>query len=547
MLPVDAALPDLLAALKNTQAAIVIAPPGSGKTTRVPQALLDAGMGPIALMQPRRAAARLIARYIARLRGSRVGGEVGYRVRFEREVSSATRLTVLTEGLLTRTLQSDPFLEDYGTVILDEFHERSLHADLALAMLREVMAARDDLRVVVMSATLDPGPLVDFFDGQCAVITAPGRRFPVEIRYDPRRDDRRIEQRCAMAIRQLLEQHSEGHILTFLPGVGEIQRTADWLEGIGVPVVPLHGRLTSTQQDAALAPSKQQKVVLATNIAETSVTLEGVIAVVDSGLQRRPRFDPMLGTTRLETVLIPRASADQRAGRAGRTGPGHCRRLWTAKTPMQPFDPPDIRRSDLTTTVLEVYAWGGDPRTFSWLEAPPEGLLHQAVSLLRLLGALDERGITAHGRLAGQSRGCLRAAATAAALASERDPWPDTAMDLLDRIDLVDRRGGGGDRRALSVVRQVRDQLVRLARGASDNTSGSEESRILRALIAGFPDRVARRRDTDQRRYQLSSGIGVRLAPDLHAPPFLVALTITGGRGEPMIRVHDPAPAGALL
>ncbi|MFT5682455.1 MAG: ATP-dependent helicase HrpB [Myxococcota bacterium] len=557
-LPITAVLPELLAVLQDARIAVVIAPPGSGKTTGVPPALLDADMGPVALLQPRRAAARLIARHLARQRGGKPGGEVGYRIRFENKTSAATRLTVLTEGLLTRILQSDPFLEDFGTVVLDEFHERSLHADLALGMLTEVMAARDDLRVIVMSATLDPGPLVAFFGGNCPVIRAEGRRFPVDIRHAPRTDDRHIEVRCASAIRALFDPTGDGHILAFLPGVGEIARTAEHLEGL--PVWPLHGRLSGADQDAALAPSKTPKIVLATNIAETSVTLPGVVAVVDSGLQRRPRFDPALGTTRLETVHIPASSAEQRAGRAGRTRPGQCQRLWTARQPLQPFDPPEILRADLTRTVLEVYAWGSNPRTFPWLTPPPEALVAQAESLLTMLAAINDRGITPHGRalmslpvhprlaavvLAGQSRGCLRAAATAAALASERDPWPRDPVDLIDRIDRVTRRGSGGDRRALSAVRQVRDQLIGLARGRTTDTSGSEVSRILRALIAGFPDRVARQR-SDPTRYQLASGRGARLDPSLPPTPFLVAVTMTARRGEPIIRVAAAVEADWL-
>lgn len=549
-LPINAALPALLRGLGKHSAAVVIAPPGSGKTTGVPPALLDAGLGPVALLQPRRAAARLIARHLARLRGSPVGGEVGYRIRFERRVSAQTQLTVLTEGLLTRTLQSDPFLEGFGTVVLDEFHERSLHADLALGMLAEVMAARDDLKVVVMSATLDPAPLVEFFAGDCAVVHAEGRRFAVDIQHATRADDRPLEARMAREIRAVFEPDLGGHVLAFLPGVGEIQRTAERLEGL--PVMPLHGRLSGAEQDAALAPSKTPKIVLATNIAETSVTLPGVVAVVDSGLQRRPRFDAALGTTRLETVRIPAASAEQRAGRAGRTQAGIARRLWTAKTPLQPYDPPEVQRADLTRAVLEVYAWGSDPASFAWLTPPQPAQVTQAEALLTLLGAIDGRGITPQGRrllalpvhprlaatvLAGSDRGCLRAAATAAALASERDPWPKTALDLLDRIDMVDRRRTGADHRALASVRKVRDQLIGLARGASTDTSGSEEERILRALIAGFPDRIAQQRAGDPLRYQLTTGRGVRLDASLPPTPFLVAVTMTAGRGEPMIRV----------
>ena len=321
-LPVDTVLPELIAALESHRAAVLTAPPGSGKTTRAPPALLDAGLageGRVIVLQPRRVAARLTARRIAQERGVRPGEEVGWRVRFENRTSAATRLEVLTEGLLTRRLQADPFLEDVGVVILDEFHERSLHADLALAMLAEVQDARPDLRILIMSATLDPVPIVSFFEGDCGVVEAGGRPYPVTIRYLPRPDDRRLEDQCVRLIRTALDEQASGHVLAFLPGIGEIERVRERLDGLEVDVFPLHGRLPTAAQDAALAPSARRKVVLATNIAETSVTLDGVSAVVDSGLYRVPRFDPALGMTRLETERISAASAAQRAGRAGRT------------------------------------------------------------------------------------------------------------------------------------------------------------------------------------------------------------------------------------
>ncbi|MFT4978248.1 MAG: ATP-dependent helicase HrpB, partial [Myxococcota bacterium] len=574
VLPVDAVLPELIAALSAHRAAVLTAPPGSGKTTRAPPALLDAGLaggGRVLVLQPRRVAARLTAQRIAQERGSVPGGEVGWRVRFEDRTSAQTRLEVLTEGLLTRRLQSDPFLDGVGVVVLDEFHERSLHADLALAMLAEVQEVREDLRILIMSATLDPAPIVAFFNGDCPVITAGGRPFPVTVRYLPRPDDRRIEDQCVRLIRTALSEQSHGHVLVFLPGVGEIERVRERLGELdGVAVMPLHGRLPAAAQDAALAPSSQRKVVLATNIAETSVTLAGVSAVVDSGLQRRPRFDPALGLTRLEKAPISAASAEQRAGRAGRTGPGVCYRLWTARQHalLPAHDAPAIAQEDLARPALEVLSWGGDPRTFRWFEPPPEASLGQALALLELLGAVEDGELTAAGEqlarlplhprlgrviLAGHAAGSLRAAATAAALVSERDPWSRSGqhMGLLERIERCTGRGLGADRRALSVVRKVRDQLIRVAGRALGPTSrrgeGSEGA-ILRSLIAGFPDRVGQQRQPGGRRYLLASGRGVMLDEVLPSPPLLVAASLTAGaRGrEPIVRIAAALEAGWL-
>lgn len=572
-LPVDAVLPQLVSALASHRAAVLTAPPGSGKTTRAPPALLDAGIagdGKVVVLQPRRVAARLTAQRIAWERGARPGGEVGWQVRFENRTSAETRIEVLTEGLLTRRLQSDPFLEGVGVVVLDEFHERSLHADLALSLLAEVQEVRDDLRILVMSATLDPAPVVSFFGGDCPVIEAGGRPFPVTVRYLPRPDDRRIEAQCVRLIRTALSE-TGGHVLVFLPGVGEIERVRDALgEPAGVAVLPLHGRLSASAQDAALAPSTLRKVVLATNIAETSVTLDGVTAVVDSGLQRQPRFDPALGLSRLELVPISTASADQRAGRAGRTGPGVCYRLWTERQHalLSGRDAPAILRADLARTALEVLAWGSDPEGFRWFEPPPQASVSRAMGLLEQLGAVEDGALTEVGEqlvrlpvsprlgriiLAGHATGCLHAAATAAALVSERDPWARANLHagLLERIGLCTRGGGGGDRRALSVVRQVRDQLVRVAEracGPAPTHSERDDGAILRALIAGFPDRVGQQRAPESRRYLLASGRGAVLDEALPAPPLLVAASLTAGaRGrEPVIRTAAALREGWL-
>ncbi|MEC8425095.1 MAG: helicase-related protein, partial [Myxococcota bacterium] len=393
-------LPQVVRSLQAGPAVIVTAPPGSGKTTRVPPALLDAGVadGMVLRLQPRGAAARLVARRIAWERGSRVGAEVGYSVRFERKTSRETRLEVLTEGLLTRRIQADPFLTGVGVVVLDEVHERSIHTDLALALLVEIIReAREDLKLVVMSATLDPGPLQTFMGPLTPVVRAEGRTFPVDVDYQERPDDRRLGARVAAAVRSTLASEDDGHVLVFLPGVREIRWSAEALGPVaGVDVLPLHGRLPPAAQDRALAPSARRKVVLSTNLAETSVTLDGVRVVIDSGLARVPVHDVATGLTRLETRPISRAAADQRAGRAGRTGPGRCHRMWTINDHnLRPeFRVPDIQRSDLASLVLEILAWGRDPDEFRWFESPPPAAAARAMGLLVQLGAVQEGVLT---------------------------------------------------------------------------------------------------------------------------------------------------------
>ena len=550
-LPIDAHLPSIVAAVREQGAAVVVAPPGSGKTTRVPPALLDGGVrGRILVLQPRRVAARLAARRIASERGVRLGDEVGYTTRFDRRAGPRTRVELITEGLLTRRLQADPFLEGVGCVVLDEFHERSLNVDLGLALLAEVRrSARDDLSVVVMSATLDPDPVARFL-GDCPVLQVPGRTFPVDVQYAPRPSTERIEARCARAVRRLLSEEPEGHLLVFLPGVGEISRTARHLsEGElpdGVDVLPLHGRLAGRDQDRAVAPSARRKVVLATNVAETSVTLEGVRGVIDSGLARVPRFDPAVGLSRLETAPISIASADQRAGRAGRTGPGRCLRLWTQAEGRQrrPAEVPEVRRADLAPAVLELLSWGVPPSKFRWFEPPPAGQLDGATRLLEQLGATRDGDLTPLGRRlasmpthprlaavveAGRRLRILATAATVAALASERDPFrqPPAGIDGSDLLPRLEAAGvfeatshvpPGADRRRLEEVGRVRDQLIAVAERTGppgewtdDDPLSPEAPPLVRALLAGFPDRVARRRGSTGRRYLLASGIGAEL------------------------------------
>jgi len=408
--PIDHVLPACLEALQMQGRAVLIAEPGAGKTTRVPLALLDepwlAGQR-ILLLEPRRLAAKTVARYMAKMRGETVGETVGYRVRQDSRIGPNTRIEVITEGVLTRMLQSDPSLEGVGLLIFDEFHERSLHADLGLALALQARELfRDDLRLLVMSATLDAGPIAALL-GDAPVITSEGRTYPVETRYLPQHMTERLELSTVRLIRQALERE-EGDILVFLPGAGEIRRVASELSLIdlppGVQICPLYGALPQEKQDQALQPAKpgQRKVVLATSIAETSLTVEGVRVVIDCGLMRVPRFSPRTGMTRLETVPVSLASADQRRGRAGRLGPGVCYRMWTQQEEriMPAYHVPEIKEADLASLVLELAAWGvKEPTELSWLDPPPPASYNQARELLMRLGALDERHVlTAHGK-----------------------------------------------------------------------------------------------------------------------------------------------------
>lgn len=570
-LPIDPHLPALVARLRADGAAVLVAPPGAGKSTRVPGALLAAGVeGRILVGQPRRVAARAVARRMAAERGERVGDTIGYAVRFDRVVGPETRIEILTDGLLLRRLQADPFLDGVGCVILDELHERSLNADLALALLAEVRReARPDLWIVAMSATLEPAPVATFLG--CGVVEAPGRSFPVEVQYDPRPADRSPVDRAALAARAALGHG--GDVLVFLPGVGEIRRVAERLDDLpGVDVLPLHGQLPAADQDRALSPGERPRIVLATNLAETSVTLPNVRAVIDTGLARVPRFDAGIGLTRLVREPISRASADQRAGRAGRTGPGICRRLWTEaeQTHRPAATRPALRREDFTRAALELYAWGTPPAEFAFFEAPEQSVIAASDAVLRRLGALAEGRITPLGRAlvdlpihprlgavirAGHALGCLTDVATAAALATERDVYREppeivAESDLMLRIEALRQGDAGLDRRAVAEVRRARDQLVALARdawGPAPDRPASAEV-LAEALLAGFPERVARRREPRGERVKLAGGAGARLAPQsvVRAAEFLIAVVLEGrARGEEhVIRVAhaiDPA------
>ncbi|HEY7426379.1 MAG TPA: DEAD/DEAH box helicase, partial [Gemmataceae bacterium] len=559
-LPIDPVLPEFLAAVRWQASVVLRAPTGAGKTTRVPPALLDAGLaegGRILMLEPRRLAARAAARRMADERGGRLGDEVGYQVRFDRQCGLQTRILVVTPGILLRLLHDDPFLESTRAVLFDEFHERGLESDLALGMVRLVQqTVRPELRIVVMSATLAV-EAVSAYLGGCPIVASEGRLYPVEILHEARPEQQPWPLAVARAVERTLER-TLGDLLVFLPGLYEIRQTARHLEALaaepGLAVLPLHGELPAEQQDAALLPQSRRKVVLATNVAETSVTVEGVTGVVDSGLARMLVFDPRVGLDRLQLMPISRASADQRAGRAGRTQPGVCVRLWSAGThrgrPEQ--TEPEIRRVDLAGAVLQLmYLGETDVLRFPWLEAPKEATVEQALALLRRLGAVEERGITelgramarlpAHPRLArllieGRHLGLPERVALAAALLSERDPFPRpldrpatagprhaTTSDVLDRVEALEEYErssrissalGALSRSAARFVLHARDQLLRATkRGEGRQAKGEKDEVLLRALLAAFPDRVARRREAGGRRGVMVGGRGVRLAP----------------------------------
>ncbi len=531
-LPIDPHLPEILERVRARRALVISAAPGAGKTTRVPPAL--AVDGPVIVLQPRRVAARSIAARIASERGWSIGDEVGWHVRFERRFGARTRVLLATEGILTARLQQDPLLSDFHTIILDEFHERSIHADLGLALARQAWRARDDLRLVVMSATLDTAAVASFLD-DCPIVDVPGRLHRLEIEY-------RADQSVADAVGELLPA-TRGTILCFLPGAPEIRR-ADPDVGAATrglaDIVPLHGSLTPAEQDRALDATDRRRVILATNIAETSLTVPGVACVIDTGLHKVARYDAERAVDSLDLERIPADSAGQRAGRAGRLGPGRVRRLWSATDRLRPHREPEIHRVDLCEPVLEIIAWSGDPRTFEWFDPPSRERVAAAVSLLERLGAVDAGRLTAigrkmqrlpvHPRLARMlidSDGDPDVALACAAL-SERHATTSraatTTSDLLSAID---------DRRALpSHVLDVARRLTTLFGRAPAHASSARERRFRHAIFAGYPDRVARRRAGAPPRFLLASGHGATLAREsgLHDAEFIVAVDVTAGR-----------------
>lgn len=580
-LPIDQALPHLIAALRESGAAVLRAPTGAGKTTRVPPALLENGLareGIVLMLEPRRVAARAAARRMAQEHGTPLGDVFGYQVRFDRRAGPQTRVLVVTPGVLLRRLHDYPFLEDVRCIVFDEFHERGLEADLALGMVRLLRASvRPDLLAVVMSATVEPGPVAAYLGG-CPVVESEGRSFPVEVRYRARRADTPVVEAVAGAIRDVLDE-TEGDVLAFLPGIREIRQTAEGLAGrVDVVILPLHGDLPPEQQDRALQRLDQRKVVLATNVAETSVTVEGVTAVVDSGLARQLEYEPAIGMDRLRLVPISRASADQRAGRAGRTRPGICVRLWDE--PSHRARPehtvPEIERVDLCGAGLQLLALGEtDVAKFPWLTPPRPESLAEALRLLGQLQLVAGRSLTEMGEVAatlpvhprlgrllieGQRRGCAHRAALAAALVSERDPFlrefdsgppvrtaPSTTSDVLDRVEALEdfeatgrldgplgRMHRGGARSVL----EVRDQLVRLI-GERPATSSSNDGALHRSIFAAYPDRLARRREAGSSRAVTVGGRGVRLAPTsgVTEPELFVCIDVDAGGADSFVRL----------
>jgi ATP-dependent helicase HrpB len=511
-LPVDAYVDDIVSLVRKEKRAVVLAPPGAGKTTRIPPAL--ATRGRTILLQPRRVAARTLARRIAMERGWTIGNEVGWQIRFERKFNERTQLLVATEGILTARLQADPLLSDFQFVILDEFHERSIHADLALALVKQAADSRDDLGIIVMSATMDARPVAAFLGG-ATIVEIESRTHPIDIRYMPDAD-------MAKAVRAVASD-AKGHILCFLPGAREIETVR---RAIALPnVFPLHGSLDVEAQERALAPSRERKIILATNVAETSLTVEGVTDVIDAGLQKVLRFDAETAVDHLMTELISLDSADQRAGRAGRTGPGRATRLWDERTILRKHREPEVRRVDLASPVLDIIAWGGDPRAFEWYERPPEHRIEKAVELLRRIGAVERKRLTQigeklrriplHPRLARVLLDGGHAATRVCALLSEdvRNIGSGDALALADspRLDFAAR------------------ELARFAQGNGD---------VRRALLAGYPDRVAMRREPNSLRLLLSSGTGAVLAKEsgMHSGEFVVALDVSGGQ-EALVRI----------
>lgn len=570
-LPVAGVLPELTETLASHGCAVLHAPPGSGKSTLVPGALLDAGIaqeGEIWMLQPRRAAARAVARRIAELRGAELGRAVGYQIRFESRTSSQTRIRVVTEGLLTRRLQSDPSLEGISVVIFDEFHERSLQLDLGLALTREVQGAlRPDLKILAMSATLDPGPISRFL-GDAPVLHAPGRVFPVKVTHGHAPESRgwpRALAQAASEIRAEMESGAtpEGDLLIFAPGVRMIEDTLSCLANDprwkGWDLLPLHGRLSSEDQDRAIGPAARPRVIVATNIAETSLTIDGVTAVIDTGLAKVLRFDPRLGMDRLETLKTSRASAEQRAGRAGRLGPGRAHRLWSEAdhAGRDAYDASEITRVELSRLLLDLRAWGVRDATRAGLfEDPPGPSLERAERLLRDLGAVDRESgaITPLGRrlsrlplgprlgrllLATAERGVGSAGCWTAAWLQEggrlaRGPaGHQGACDPLEGLRTnPPPRGGALERSARQLAR-----VLDLSLDAPRLSLGSDaEEALCRSLLEAWPDRVGRRVSEDN--VVLADGRGCRLSQEsmVQGDELLVALSVDAGRRQERAR-----------
>lgn len=568
--PVDDILPELKAAVLAYPSVILQAPPGSGKTTHIPLKLLEV-IAPgerILMLEPRRIAAVSAARWMAKTLGEEIGRTLGYSIRFDSRVSKETRIEVVTEGILTRRLLADPGLEGVAMIIFDEFHERNLQADLALALCLDIChGLREDLKLLIMSATMDCGPIAALL-GDAPVITSGGKAFPVETRYREAGRDKALDERIKGAVRMAV-QETTGDLLVFLPGAGEIRRAAESLgtiiEGQGISIHPLYGDLPFEEQERAIIPSRQRKIVLATNIAETSLTIEGVEVVIDGGLTRRLQHDPATGMNRLMTVTVSRASAEQRQGRAGRLGPGVCYRLYSrhAFQSMLPFAPPDMLVSDLSSLALDLAVWGvKEPRALAWLDPPPDAAWEAARRLLLDLGVLDQRGsvtplgkamapLPLHPRLSrlllrSADLGCLNLGADLAAILSERDIIRRSASDAMrhpigtdisERLDILQqwrekkKPPEGADPWALRAVDRISRQLRSLITEKAGASLHKAHGLIPRLLLCAYPDRVAKRRDDGVGRFLLSRGRGVRVSGEgaLGGSPFNIAAHVDAG------------------
>nr|MBA3706889.1 ATP-dependent helicase HrpB [Bacteroidota bacterium] len=568
-LPIIEIIPEIKNSLSLHNTIILQAPPGAGKSTILPLQLLDEKWlkgKKILMLEPRRLAARAVASRMSVLINEPVGTTVGYRVRFDNKVNKQTRIEVLTEGILTRMLQQDNALEDVGLIIFDEFHERSLHADLALALCRELQQVlREDLRILIMSATLD-GSTISSLLGNAPVLTSAGRQYPIEVFYMPPENEMHLSIQMAKAIRKVLATQS-GDILAFLPGAGDIQRTVELLEQefSDISLHPLFGDLPLQKQQEAILPHPlgKRKVVLATSIAETSLTIEGIKIVIDSGYCKAPRFDPRTGLTRLDTIRITQDMATQRAGRAGRLGPGVCYRLWNEASHQHllPNRSPEIMEADLAPTIIELAQWGiEDMSKLSWLTMPPAAAVSQAKKLLEGLGALKENKITAHGKemlrlpthpriahllLEGKKYNLTVLATDIAAILEERDPLPKEAgANLTLRIEALRKWRNKlfvpADKNVLERIERMAAQWRRLLGVSADNTAPIDQE-VGKLLAAAYPERIAKQREQTHR-YRLANGKIAKV--NEHDPishePYLSVAHLDAGTTEGRIYLAAP-------